>query len=515
MRIYTPVFVVFLASISVIAACGSDDQFIESARVAPTRTSRIPLEISSPSVYDLPGSSYNTPNDEAFDDVFFREYGVNPFISTEDMQFSTFGLDVDTASYTIARSYLEEGHLPPPEAVRVEEFVNYFRPDYPAPDEAIQVFVDGARSRFGEDNKHLVRIGVAAREIGLDERSPVALTFVIDVSGSMNKQNRLGLAKRSLERLVDQLTSQDEVGIVVYGSNARVILEPTSSKRAILRAIDRLEPEGATNAEAGLSLGYELASDNFQGRKNNRVILISDGVANIGKTAHDSILRRIEREANNAITLTAIGVGMGNYNDILMEQLADNGDGNYFYIDSDSEARQLFTTDLVGLLEPVALDAKIQVEFNPDVVDRYRLIGYENRALETEDFRDDTVDAGEVGAGHIVTALYELRIRDRADGEIATVSIRYEDAETGEVVEQRARIAVDKVDQSFRSASPEFRFIASVAEFAEILRNSYWAEEGTMGEALDEATQAVREMEGGDREDEFVSLVRTAIRLND
>ncbi len=466
-------------------------------------------------MYIVPGTQLNPPNGDAFDDVFFQDYGVNPFIATEDLRFSTFGMDVDTASYTISRSYIRDGHLPPTDAVRVEEFVNYFRHDYPSPADGLRAYIDGARSRFGEDNKHLLRIGVAAHDVDFDERQPVALTFVIDVSGSMSMDNRLGLAKRSLERLVDQLTSRDQVGIVVYGSNARTVLEPTSSKRAILRAIDSLRPEGATNAEAGLSLGYRMATENFEEEKNNRVILISDGVANVGKTAHDSILRRIEREANNSITLTAIGVGMDNYNDVLMEQLANNGDGNYFYVDTDREARQLFTTDLIGLLEPVAMDAKVQVEFNPETVDRYRLIGYENRALDTDDFRDDSVDAGEVGAGHSVTALYEVRIKDRAEGSVATVSIRYREPGTGEIVERSAEVFMDELDRPFDWASPEFRFAATVAEFAEILRDSFWAQDGSLDDVLDEARWALSDMDAGEREDEFISIVRSAIRLSD
>ncbi len=517
MRFKTTVFVAAIASLAVITACGSAD-YGDPTYVAPTTSSGIPLEISSPSFYQLPDAQLGPPNGAAFDNTFFKDYGVNPFIATEDLRFSTFGLDVDTASYTISRSYIREGRLPPPEAVRVEEFVNYFKPDYPGAEEGLQVYIDGARSQFGEDNKHLLRVGVSARDISLEERRPVALTFVIDVSGSMGRENRLGLAKRSLTKLVDQLTDDDRVAIVVYGTNARVVLEPTSDHRDILRAIDRLRPEGATNAEAGISLGYQLASDNFRQRRNNRVVLISDGVANVGNTAYDKILRHIEDEREDGITLTVIGVGMGNYNDILMEQLADNGDGNYFYVDNDREARRLFTTDLVGLLEPVAMDAKIQVEFNPRVVDRYRLIGYENRALDQEDFRDNSVDAGEIGAGHRVTALYEIRVKDGATGGVATVSVRYEDPETAVIHEKSTEVRVFDIDRRFENASASFRFVASVAEFAEIMRESFWAEGGSLDDVLDEARLAVRDMEDTwetDREDEFVSLVRSAIRLSD
>jgi Ca-activated chloride channel family protein len=221
----------------------------------------------------------------------------------------------------------------------------------------------------------------------------------------------------------------------------------------------------------------------------------------------------VKAEANNQITLTTIGVGMANYNDVLMEQLADNGDGNYYYVDTDEEARKLFNTDLIGLLEAVAMDAKIQVEFNPAVVDRFRLIGYENRALETEDFRDNTVDAGEVGAGHSVTALYEVRIKDGASGPVATVSIRYRDPDTGQGVERWREVMVDDLDHPFETASPRFRFVASVAEFAEILRESSWAQDGTLEAVRQMASQAVSDMESTSSDREFVSLVQSALRL--
>lgn len=532
MGLRTKLFVIFVPVMLVIAACGgSDSGVLESRRTPATSTPSASFReyrayptasrYSSPPDRSSGGARPNPPNGQPFVDTFFQDYGVNPFVAAEDERFSTFGMDVDTASYTISRSYIEDGHLPPTDAVRVEEFVNYFNGDYPTPRDTLQIYLDGARSRFGEDNKHLLRIGVVAHEISLEERKPVVLTFVIDVSGSMDRENRLGLAKRSLERLVDNLDRHDRVGIVVYGSRARIVLRPTSSKSEIFRAIRSLRAEGSTNAEAGLVMGYEMASDAFGEDENNRVILISDGVANTGKTAADAILKRIKDEANRRITLTAIGVGMSNYNDILMEQLANDGDGNYYYVDTDAEARKLFDSELVGLLEAVAMDAKIQVEFNPAVVDRYRLIGYENRSLETEDFRDDSVDAGEVGAGHSVTALYEVRIKDGALGrsqdgtlnEVAVVHIRYQDPDTREAIEHWREVTVEELDVPFERASPRFRFVASVAEFAEILRDSYWAREGTLEAVRQVASQAVNDMEATASDRELVSLVRSAINL--
>ena len=356
----------------------------------------------------------NEPNDQPYGDVFFEDYGVNPFVDTEDDRFSTFAVDVDTASYTVMRRFIGDGYLPPDESVRVEEYVNYFEQDYAPPAEgqgAFAIYLEGAPSRFGGERHYLVRVGLKGYEVPPEQRKDVVLTFVIDVSGSMNMENRLGAVKQALRLLVGQLRPSDKVGIVVYGSNARVVLDPTSAAEAevILQAIDRLQAEGATNAEAGLIVGYRMASEAFDPEATNRVILCSDGVANVGNPGPDSILERIREYADQGIYLTTVGFGMGNYNDILMEQLADNGDGSYAYVDTVEEAERLFINDLTSTLMVIARDAKVQVEFNPAVVRSYRLIGYENRDVADEDFRDDTVDAGELGPGHSVTALYEIK----------------------------------------------------------------------------------------------------------
>jgi len=349
------------------------------------------------------------PNDAPYDLMFFESAGVNPFIDAEDDRLSTFALDVDTGSYSIARRYVADGHLPPKEAVRVEEFVNYFKQDYPYPPEgqAFHINLDGAPSPFAETDRYqMLRVGLQGYAVSPEERKDVSLTFVIDVSGSMNRENRLGLVKESLELLVEQLRPSDSVAIVVYGSQARAVLEPTSgaNKEGILQAIYALRPEGSTNAEAGLRLGYQQALDAFNPAGINRVILCSDGVANVGRTGAGSIWKTIESRASEGITLTTVGFGMGNYNDVLMEQLADNGDGFYAYVDTLREAERLFVENLSSTLQVIALDAKVQVDFNPDVVARYRLVGFENRDIADEDFRNDTVDAGEIGAGHNVTA---------------------------------------------------------------------------------------------------------------
>ena len=343
-------------------------------------------------------------------DMFFEDYGVNPSIDTEDDNLSTFALDVDTGSYTVARNYLQDGNMPPSEAIRVEEFVNYFDQDYPNPPahQAFTISVDGAPSPFTLNERYdMLRIGIQGFQVPEWERKDASLVFVIDVSGSMNMDNRLGLVKRSLELLVEQMRSTDQVAIVVYGSDARLVLDstPGSAKGKILSAIHRLQPEGATNAEAGLRLGYRTAMKNYLPGGINRIILCSDGVANVGQTEADAILDEVHGYVEEGITLATIGFGMDNYNDTLMEQLADNGDGFYAYVDDMGEAQRLFVDQITGTLQTIALDAKVQVDFNPDVVARYRLVGFENRAVADDDFRDNSVDAGEIGAGHSVTAL--------------------------------------------------------------------------------------------------------------
>ncbi len=460
------------------------------------------------------------PNGAVYGDVFFKGSGTNPFIDTEDDPFSTFGMDVDTASYAVTRRYLRDGYLPPPEAVRVEEFVNAFDYNYTPPaDEAFAVHLEGAPSKFGEGKRlQLLRIGIQGRVIPDTDRKDAILTFVIDVSGSMARENRLGLVKKALTLLIEQLRPNDKVGIVVYGSNARVVLPHTGivNREHILTAIRALAPEGATNAEAGLRTGYKLALQNSKPDCINRVILCSDGVANVGQTGSDAILKEIRTYVKEGVTLTTVGFGIGNYNDILMEQLANKGNGSYAYVDTLNEAKRVFVENLTGTLQVIAKDAKIQVEFNPETVSRFRLLGYENRRLAHEDFRNDTVDAGEVGAGHSVTALYEIKLHENVNGKLATVSIRHENPDTGNVTEINRSISTDALKGSFEEATPTFQLAASVAEFAEILRGSFWAQEGSL-ENVRETLEGVyaKTREHSKRNEELLSLVRKAQRFRE
>ena len=457
-----------------------------------------------------------TVNDKPYDLTFFQHYGVNPFIDTEDDQFSTFAIDVDTASYTIARRFLDDGHLPDQNSIRVEEFVNYFDQGYAAPsDDAFAIHVDGSPSPFGNGNHWLMRIGLQGKELLDEQRQDATLVFTIDVSGSMAREDRLGLVKRSLRLLVDELRSDDKVAIVTYGDRGSVLLEATEARERgkILQAIDSLEPGGSTYVEDGLKIAYRLAVDEVASDRITRVMVLSDGVGNVGNTGHKSLLRQVQDYVDQGVTLTTVGFGMGNYNDIMMEQLANDGDGAYYYVDTLSEARRIFVHDLTGTLQLIARDAKVQVEFNPEVVSRYRLLGYENRDVADDDFRDDTVDAGEIGAGHSVTALYELKLREEAAGVIGTVYMRYEDVGLNEVVEINREFHHSDLATDFEETAPTFQLSAVVAEFAEVLRGSYWAREGSLQAVAEHARDVQSLIPESTAVSDFASLAVQAAGL--
>lgn len=488
---------------------GGDYNFEPAATYAPAAT-------EAPAF--APQQNGQSPSAEQPTDMFFEDYGVNPAIDVEDDNLSTFALDVDTGSYTVMRNYLKDGNLPPSDSVRVEEYVNYFDQGYdnPPDHQAFGIYIDGGPSPFTQTERYdMLRVGIQGYKVDEEDRKDAALTFVIDISGSMDMDNRLGLVKQSLEMLVEQLHRNDTVSIVVYGSEARVILEPTrgSDSDRILSAIYSLRSEGATNAEAGIRLGYNMAMEAFKSDGINRVILCSDGVANVGETEANSILDEIHRHVERGATLTTIGFGMDNYNDTLMEQLADNGNGFYAYVDDRDEARKLFIDEITGTLQTIALDAKVQVEFNPDVVKSYRLVGYENRAVADDEFRDNSVDAGEIGAGHSVTALYEVKLFPNANGRIATVFMRWEDPDTHQVVEVSKDFDADQLAYDFQEASPYFQRSVVVAEYAEILKDSYWAEDGSLDDVYDEARRISDYLYRDDYMEEFVDLVREAKTL--
>lgn len=362
----------------------------------------------------------------------FRDAGTNPTVDPSKQPRSTFGLDVDTGSYRVAKHFLDRGILPPAESVRPEEWINAFDYTEDAPtDSDLGVTADASAS--SATATQMLRVAVAARDLRDADRAPVSLTFVVDTSGSMDIRKRLGLVKSSLALLAKNLRPDDRIGIVTYDERARGVLKPTPVSRTdeVLGAIDELQPGGGTNLAAGVELGYEYAADAAEPGGTNAVILASDGVANIGLTDPDGLARRVNAAATkDDIHLVTVGYGMGNYNDDLMEQLADQGQGFYSYVSTYEDAQQLFSEELTSTLTVVAEDAKAQVEFDPRTVKSYRLLGYENRALSDRDFDDASVDAGEVGPGMDVTALYEVTPTSAASSgeQIGTATVRWRSA---------------------------------------------------------------------------------------
>lgn len=422
-------------------------------------------------------SGLRVVNGQPYADMFFRNYGVNPTIDTAEESTSTFSVDVDTGSYTLARSYLERGNLPDPDGIRVEEFVNAFDYNYQPPQEepfSVSMEVAPSPNRQGY---HVLQLGVKGREIDRGQRKPANLVFVVDTSGSMNIENRLGSVRHALSMLTQQMEERDSVGIVAYGTTAYVVLEPTSGAdtQRILSALNGLTSSGSTNVQAGLELGYRMAAKRANPMLNSRIILCSDGVANNGvATDADGIFKTVKDQADKGITLTTVGFGMGNYNDVLMERLADQGDGFYAYVDRPAEAERIFVRALTSTLEVIAKDVKVQVQFNPDSVTRYRLIGYENRHVDNKDFANDKVDAGEIGAGHSVTAIYEVKLKD-TPAHLGTLRIRYKAPEGGESRLREWSLPRSVVRSSLRESSAASRLAWVVAGFAEKLRQSYWA----------------------------------------
>jgi Ca-activated chloride channel family protein len=467
------------------------------------------------------------PNDRPYDLTYHEHTGVNPFVVTEEDALSTFAMEVDDASWTVARRYLDDGNQPPAAAIRLEEIVNRLAPGFaPRGNQDFSLHVDGTPSRFGK-GYHLLRIGVRARDVVPSERPPAQLVFVIDISGSMQRENRLELVKRALRVLVDELAEGDQVGIVVYGSDARRLLLPTSAaQRAdILTAIDALCPGGATNAEAGLRLGYAMAREHAVAGVISRLILCSDGVANVGRTGPESILAAVREAADAGTGLTTAGFGMGNYNDVLMEQLADQGDGTYHYVHRLQDAERVFRQNLTGTLQYVGTEVKTQVEFDPGAVTRWRLLGYENRDVADEDFRNDAVDAGEIGAGHTAVALYEIKLASRAlralargkDCELGSIRLRWAKprfhAQAGEVTEITRGITTGDLVRRWESAPARLRAAAVAAEFAEILRRSYWARGSELDDLVAPVTQLVSELPADADVLELSQMIRRAATL--
>ncbi|MBN1249556.1 MAG: von Willebrand factor type A domain-containing protein [Anaerolineae bacterium] len=538
---------ILVAGCGALAAPGSPPAapelyVLQEAPAAATWPTPAPTATTAGEPFAPSTGGTDEPNDQPYGDMFFEDYGVNPRIDTEDDHLSTFAVDVDTGSYTVMRRYISDGYLPPDESVRVEEYINFFDQAYAPPKEgAFAIHIDGAPSPYAE-NYHLVRVGLQGYELLPEDRPDVVLTFVVDVSGSMDREDRLGLVKDSLDLLIDELRPTDQIAIVVYGTNAHTLLRhtPVSEAGTIRRALHMLTPEGATNAEEGLVLAYRLASQAFDPTAINRVVLCSDGVANVGRTGPESIMSQIEEAAEEGIYMTTVGVGMGNYNDVLMEQLADRGDGFYAYVDDIREAERLFVHQLPSTLQVIARDAKVQVDFNPEVVSRYRLIGYENRDVADEDFRNDQVDAGEIGMGHSVTALYEVKLHSGVPARVAeanvsdaekpsgksaalrqinnilTVRLRWEDPASRQVTEIERVLTREELADRFEAAAPQYQLTVTVAQYAEILRGSYWAKAAgtTLDDIAAEADRIATSMPRDGDAQEFATLAHRATSLS-
>ncbi len=455
----------------------------------------------------------------------YNPLSENRFIASSNDALSTFSIDVDTASYANVRRFISSGQLPPVGAVRIEEMINYFDYDYPQPKKGPFSLTTELGPAPWNQKHQLLRIGLKAREIDRDKLPPANLVFLIDISGSMNHPKKLPLLKKSMNMLVDQLGERDRVSIVVYAGSDRVVLAPTSGKekKKIREAILNLQSGGSTHASSGILTAYKLAEQTLMPQGNNRIILASDGDFNVGVSSRDELQRLIEEKRKSAIYLTVLGYGMGNYHDDTMEILADKGNGNYAYIDSLLEAKKVLVKEMSGTLFALARDVKIQVEFNPARVAAYRLIGYENRNLADEDFNDDKKDAGEIGVGHTVTALYELIPTGASDilsvdplkyqqltgsdshhGELLTVKLRYKSLSTDKstLVEK----AVISQQVTLADTSVDFRFAASVAGFGMLLQKSEYLEGMGYKELFDLAKNA----KGDDRQGyraEFIRLL--------
>lgn len=483
------------------------DNYI-GAVVDMAATGAVPIA-PSPTMRDA-GPPTETGVPGPFDDNVFVDSGDSTFVKCTTDAESTFGLDVDTGSYRVGRTTLDLGARPDPASIRVEEWVNAFRYGDPTPKTGdLGLTVESGPAPHTSDGTRLVRVGLTTRAIEDAERPPANITFVIDTSGSMDIRERLGTVKASLALLVQHLNDGDTLSIVEYGSDARVLLEPTEVQDVdrIVAVIDALVSAGSTNMEAGLLLGYEQARAAFRPGGLNVVVLASDGVANVGSTDSDVLAGQIAKAGKDGIHLVTVGFGMGNYNDHLMEQLADKGDGFYSYIDTLAEARRLFVADLTPTLTVVAKDAKVQVRFDPTVTDSYRLIGYENRMLDDEQFDNPRADAGELGAGHRVSALYEVRLRGDAVGKSVAgeVAVRWTSAD-GSAEELRQPLSID--DGELPVAT---RLAATVAGVAEVLRgNAVVAERRlTLGELLADASDLRAANVNG--ADDLVELIKQAM----
>ncbi|NEO90083.1 MAG: VWA domain-containing protein [Moorea sp. SIO3G5] len=486
---------------------------------------RMPLLTTQPAIPEVSNRENYSPIDE------------NAFKRVKHNPLSTFAIDVDTASYSNLRRFLNNGQLPPTDAIRIEELINYFNYDYPEPesDRPFSITTEISQAPWNPTHQ-LVHIGIQGEKMAIEDLPPSNLVFLLDVSGSMNTPNKLPLLKDAFRMLVNELREEDQVSIVVYAGAAGVVLPPTpgNEKDKILTAIENLNAGGSTAGGAGIKLAYKLAQDNFIKSGNNRVILATDGDFNVGVSSDSELVKLIEQKRKKGVFLTVLGFGTGNLQDSKMEKIANKGNGNYAYLDNELEAKKVLVNEIGATLLTIAKDVKIQVEFNPAKVQGYRLIGYENRRLKDEEFNDDTKDAGELGAGHTVTALYEiipvgaktkvklpdidpLKYQSNAASttnskELMQVKLRYKEPD-GNTSQLLTYPLVDKAVK-LDDASDNFKFSAAVASFGMVLRDSPYKGKAS----FDQALTLAQESEGVDLEGyraEFIDLIESAEEIGD
>jgi len=510
----------------------SDDEISELQEAANARSIPYSEDISSPQDWKPVAKArqeYLSYLDLFAEDISylpaasrFKSVPVNPWVMTQRDALSTFALDVDTASYTLSRRYISSGYLPPAGAVRMEEFINYFNYQYPQQsDRTFKVYSEAAASPFAGEGKNLtlLKIGVKARTIGRDQFRPAHLVFVIDTSASMGQPDRLPLIQQALNMLIDSLNPSDRVTLITCSDQAHLLLDavPVSQHESIRQVINAIQPSGTTNLLAGLQLGYASARRAYSAKQINQIVLCSDGVANVGQTEAEAVLKAVAQDRQQGITITCVGVGYGTYNDAFMESLANQGDGRYVFLDSLRQAQRVFVEQLAATLHTVAKDARIQVSFNPERVRRYRLIGYENRDIEDARFRDDTIDAGEVGAGQCSTALYELEMIDGPSAssfdDFGTVFVRYRNVDTDQIEEISYDLENTIVRTRTVEDSPYFYLAATAAQFAEILRESEHVQGSHLRDVLIVADKLSRVL-GLDRDvRELAELIRRSENL--
>ena len=495
-------------------------------------------EVSSQSVVYNRGKRYHkhrriSKNKMSYSPANYNTEAYAPIVENNFKQvkaspLSTFSIDVDAASYSNIRRFIMNGQVPPKDAVRIEEMINYFNYDYPNPkdEQPFSITTEMSDCPWNSKNK-LIHIGLQGKKLEMDQLPPSNFVFLLDVSGSMGSPNKLPLLKKSLSLMVNNLTAQDRVAIVVYAGSAGLVLNstPGNQKEKILGALDRLNAGGSTAGGQGIKLAYKVAMENFINDGNNRVILATDGDFNIGASSDGEMMRLIESKRASGVYLTCLGFGMGNYKDSKMETLADKGNGNYAYIDNILEAKKVLVTEMGGTMHTIAKDVKLQLEFNPSKIYSYKLIGYENRLLNDEDFNDDTKDAGELGSGHTVTALYEVVLKGGDDGRPAVDPLRYQTKEMigkdygdeyltvkfryKEPKENSSRLIVKRLKGKIKplnTSSDNFRFSAAVAEYGLLLRNSKHKANASFKEVLSLAKGAKGKDVNGYRA-EFIRLV--------